>query len=129
MASVVIELQREALDRSIPASDLLRKALVVARKLSLPEFQSWIDRELNGASGTYNGQHLPLTVTDAAGVTTSYTYNAAGQVLTVTTQAFPVVHVLQHPLVGLPPLQDGSVGVVASKNRTATASRFRISSS
>jgi YD repeat-containing protein len=33
---------------------------------------------------TYNGQHLPLTVTDAAGQTTTYTYNAAGQVLTVT---------------------------------------------
>jgi RHS repeat-associated protein len=33
---------------------------------------------------TYNGQHLPLTVTDASGQTTTYTYNAAGQVLTVT---------------------------------------------
>jgi RHS repeat-associated protein len=34
---------------------------------------------------TYNAQHLPLTATDAAGQTTTYTYNAAGQVLTVTT--------------------------------------------
>jgi RHS repeat-associated protein len=33
----------------------------------------------------YNAQHRPLTVTDAAGQTTTYTYNAAGQVLTVTT--------------------------------------------
>jgi RHS repeat-associated protein len=33
---------------------------------------------------TYNAQHLPLTVTDAAGQTTSYTYNDFGQVLSVT---------------------------------------------
>jgi RHS repeat-associated protein len=33
---------------------------------------------------TYNSQHRPLTVTDAAGQTTSYTYNARGQVLTAT---------------------------------------------
>ena len=36
-------------------------------------------------SATYNPLHLPLSVTDAAGETTTYTYNAAGQVLTVTT--------------------------------------------
>lgn len=34
-------------------------------------------------SASYNGQHEPLTTTDAAGQTTKYTYNAAGQVLTV----------------------------------------------
>ena len=33
---------------------------------------------------TYNSQHLPLTVTDAAAQTTTLTYNAAGQVLTAT---------------------------------------------
>jgi len=33
---------------------------------------------------TYNGQHLPLTRTDAAGQTTTYTYNARGQLLTTT---------------------------------------------
>jgi YD repeat-containing protein len=36
-------------------------------------------------SFTYNAQHRPLTVTDAAGQTTTYTYNAAGQLLTVVT--------------------------------------------
>jgi RHS repeat-associated protein len=36
-------------------------------------------------SYTYNGQHQPLTVTDAAGQTTTYTYNSAGQVLTMVT--------------------------------------------
>src|SRR5207247_52182 len=29
---------------------------------------------------TFNSQHLPLTITDAAGQTTTHTYNAAGQV-------------------------------------------------
>lgn len=33
---------------------------------------------------TYNSQGLPLTVTDAAGQTTTYTYNPQGQTLTVT---------------------------------------------
>jgi hypothetical protein len=48
MSSIVIELQREALDRKLPVSDLLRKALVVSRKLGQTEFQVWIERELNG---------------------------------------------------------------------------------
>ena len=51
MSSVIIELQREALDQDIPVSDLLRKALVVARKLKLSEFQEWIENELNGYKG------------------------------------------------------------------------------
>jgi RHS repeat-associated protein len=37
------------------------------------------------ATTTYNAQHRPLTMTDAAGQTTTYTYNPAGQILTVTT--------------------------------------------
>src|SRR5207244_2410693 len=36
------------------------------------------------ASYTYNSQHQPLTVTDAAAQTTTYTYNSQGQILTVT---------------------------------------------
>lgn len=35
-------------------------------------------------AATYNTQHLPLTVTDAAGQTTTFTYNSRGQVLTMT---------------------------------------------
>jgi len=50
MSSVVIELQRDALDRAVQVSDLLRKALVVARKLGLTEFHAWIDKELKGYS-------------------------------------------------------------------------------
>jgi len=52
MGSVVLELQRDALNRSVPVSDLLRKALVVARKLDLSEFQQWIEKELSGYNDT-----------------------------------------------------------------------------
>jgi hypothetical protein len=48
MSSVILELQRDALDKKINVSDLLRKALVVSRKLKLTEFQAWIEKELNG---------------------------------------------------------------------------------
>jgi RHS repeat-associated protein len=36
------------------------------------------------ASNTYNAQHQPLTITDAAGQTTTYVYNSTGQVETIT---------------------------------------------
>ena len=52
MMSLVLELQKESLDPNISTSDLLRKALVVARKLKLVEFQNWIEAELNGFSTT-----------------------------------------------------------------------------
>ncbi len=48
MASVVLELQREALDRTTPVSDVLRKALVVSHKLRIVEFEQWINLELTG---------------------------------------------------------------------------------
>lgn len=56
MASVVIELQREALDRDVRVSDLLRKALVVARKLGQLELQAWIEKELAGYT---KGDEIP----------------------------------------------------------------------
>ena len=56
MTSLVTELQREALDRSVPAADLLRKALVAARKLKIEGIQSWLKSELNGYS---NSEEIP----------------------------------------------------------------------
>lgn len=52
MSSVVIELQRDALDRNVSITDLLRKSLVVARKLKIIEFERWVSSELNGYSKT-----------------------------------------------------------------------------
>lgn len=48
MASLVLELQKEAIDPNIKISDLLRKSLVVSKKLSVTEIESWINKELNG---------------------------------------------------------------------------------
>lgn len=56
MASIVIELQRNALDRDVSVADLLRKALVVARKLKIKEFEDWILKELGGYS---NNSEIP----------------------------------------------------------------------
>ena len=48
MIPIVIQLQNDALDRSIAISDLLRKAYFIAKKLNLSEFEEWINNELNG---------------------------------------------------------------------------------
>jgi len=47
-ASIVLELQSLATDRSNDITDLLRKALMVASKLKLEEFKSWVNNELHG---------------------------------------------------------------------------------
>lgn len=56
MNSLVLELQRDALDSSVSILNLLRKALVVAQKLSVKEFREWIELELNGYS---TGAEIP----------------------------------------------------------------------
>ena len=56
MTSIVIELQRDSLGRNVPISDLLRKALVVAKKLHISEFESWVNNELNGYE---RGEDIP----------------------------------------------------------------------
>lgn len=48
MDSLVLELQRDALDRSIHITDLLRKALLVSKKLKIKDIEEWINDELNG---------------------------------------------------------------------------------
>jgi len=48
MSSLVEELQRNALDGTVSVSDLLRKSLVVATKLNLEAFRTWVEHELNG---------------------------------------------------------------------------------
>jgi hypothetical protein len=48
MASLIEQLQQDAVDRTVRASDLLRKALLVAAKLEIPNVPSWIESELSG---------------------------------------------------------------------------------
>lgn len=46
--SLVYELQRKALDSSIPITDLIRQAYLLSRKLQVPDFEDWIEKEMNG---------------------------------------------------------------------------------
>lgn len=48
MKSLVFELQSKVLNSSSTVSDLLRTALIVARKLDVTEFEAWVTLELNG---------------------------------------------------------------------------------
>lgn len=48
MEGIVIELQREALDKNADIESLLRKAYLVARKLKLSDFEDWIKQEQDG---------------------------------------------------------------------------------
>lgn len=52
MSSLVLELQRDALDRNIHITDLLRKALLVSRKLKIKDIEEWLGGELNGYDQT-----------------------------------------------------------------------------
>lgn len=59
MASLVQQLQADALDPKVQVSDLLRKASVVAFKLDLRDSTRWIDDELNGYGSTKDQKELP----------------------------------------------------------------------
>ena len=62
MEPLVLQLQAECLDSRVSILEVLRKALVVARKLSLTDAQVWIEKELNGyTSGDQAPPHRVLT--------------------------------------------------------------------
>ena len=48
MDCVVLELQKEALDKNADIESLLRKAYAIARKLKLSEFEEWVQCEQKG---------------------------------------------------------------------------------
>jgi hypothetical protein len=48
MKSIVIELQEMSSDENVPITGLIRKALIVASKLNLSDFEEWIEKEING---------------------------------------------------------------------------------
>jgi hypothetical protein len=55
MTSLVMELQHDALDENVQLSAILRKTMVVARKLDVPELITWCKSELDG----YSGERIP----------------------------------------------------------------------
>ena len=48
MSSLILELQADTLNSAVSTLDVLRKALVVAKKLGIEKFQQWIEMELQG---------------------------------------------------------------------------------
>jgi AbiTii len=48
MASIIEQIQRDALDRSVRVSDLLRRVKLAATKLGLGSVEDWVEHELNG---------------------------------------------------------------------------------
>jgi hypothetical protein len=52
MSSLVQELQKDALNQNLKVTELLQKSLVVAAKLKLNEFASWVRFELDGYGET-----------------------------------------------------------------------------
>jgi hypothetical protein len=48
MTSLVKQLQKDTLDNSIKISDILRKALLIAKKLKIEEFEQLVSKELKG---------------------------------------------------------------------------------
>lgn len=48
MPKIVLELQRDAISETCSLGELLRKALVVAKKLHITDFELWVNHELNG---------------------------------------------------------------------------------
>ena len=55
MPAIVPELVNMASDPNIALGDLLRRALVAAKRLDVPDFAEWISAELNG----YKGKPIP----------------------------------------------------------------------
>lgn len=54
MNSLVLELQKDALDKNTRVSDILRKAFVVSKKLSIIKIEEWLENELNGYPSNSN---------------------------------------------------------------------------
>ncbi|MFN7398181.1 MAG: hypothetical protein ACK5SX_03745 [Sandaracinobacter sp.] len=47
-AGIVIELQSDCLNQTVPSSQILRKAKAIASKLKLGDLEDWLTKELNG---------------------------------------------------------------------------------
>ncbi len=51
MSGLVEEIQRDALNPSVPVSTILRKVKLAAAKLKLGRVENWVEQELNGYTG------------------------------------------------------------------------------
>jgi hypothetical protein len=55
MASIIEQIQRDALDADVRVSDLLRRVKLAATKLGLGAVEDWVEQELSG----YKDASLP----------------------------------------------------------------------
>jgi len=51
MQSLIAEIQRDALDNSVPIESLLRRVKLAAAKLQLDSLEAWVEQELSGYTG------------------------------------------------------------------------------
>ena len=58
MSDIVTELQKDLLNQSKPTSEILPKAYLVAKKLKLDEFSTWLKLEMDGYRNIEE-QHIP----------------------------------------------------------------------
>jgi hypothetical protein len=52
MPTIIEQIQRDALDREVPVSSLLRRVKLAAAKLGLPQVEDWVEHELRGYTGS-----------------------------------------------------------------------------
>jgi hypothetical protein len=52
LPGLIEEIQRDAIDRSVPVATLLRKLKLAAAKLKLQAVEEWVESELNGYTGS-----------------------------------------------------------------------------
>lgn len=60
--SLITEIQSLATSESSNVTDLLRKCLVVSKKLKLPDFEKWVNSELNGYDTQQTFQNIELLI-------------------------------------------------------------------
>jgi hypothetical protein len=88
MTSIVLELQKEAMDKNIEISDLLRKALAVAIKLNITDFIIWVNQELYGYK---EGDDIP-EYRIVEGIIKEYTPNHRIEALHINKQSTREIH-------------------------------------
>jgi hypothetical protein len=66
--SLVQQLQADAIQRSAPITDLLRKAKLVAAKLKRSDLSDWIGHEIGGYEGVPNSKLPAYRQIEVAGL-------------------------------------------------------------
>ena len=93
MASLVDELQRDALNQHVGVSNLLRKAKTIAVKLDLSELEKWVQNELNGYQSGADVPEYRVIVGQLQGFNPYHGWRPVQFNKTVTEQQFTKRHI------------------------------------